>query len=71
LLKALKVTGITGQKQTVSVRQNVETKHKQLVALKDHADLLQQKYANVAGRVTGGGSNVSMQFDVSPVSGME
>lgn len=60
-LKALKVTGSAGEKQTVSVRKNVETRHKELVALKDRADLLQQKYTNVAG----GGSNVSTQFDLS------
>jgi hypothetical protein len=60
-LKALKVTGVGGEKQAVSLRKTVETRHKELVALKDHAGLLQQKYSNVAG----GGSNVSIQFDGS------
>lgn len=38
------------------MRKSVETGHKELVALKDHADLLQQKYTNL----TGGGSIVSL-----------
>ncbi|XP_021935615.1 DNA excision repair protein ERCC-6-like isoform X3 [Zootermopsis nevadensis] len=61
ILKALKVTGISSEKQAVSVRKSVETGHKELVALKDHADLLQQKYTNL----TGGGSIVTMTPDAT------
>jgi hypothetical protein len=59
LLKALKVTGIAGQKQAVSVLKSVETRHKQLATLKARSDALQLKHTNMAGLVTEENSYVS------------
>jgi hypothetical protein len=59
LLKALKVTGIAGQKQALSVKKSIETRHKQLATLKVRADALQLKCTNMAGLVTEDNSNVS------------
>ena len=64
LLRALKVTGNVGQKQAVSVRKSIETRHKQLAALKIHADALQLKYTSLAGLVNEESSSVSVQFDL-------
>jgi hypothetical protein len=64
LLRALKVTGTAGQKQAVSVRKSIETWHKQLAALKIHADALQLKYTSLAGLVSEDSGTVSMQFDL-------
>lgn len=59
LLKALKVIGIAGQKQAVSVTKSVETRRKQLAALKVRSDALQLKHTNMAGLVSEGNSDVS------------
>ena len=52
LLKALKVTGIAGQKQAISVLKSVETRQKQLATLKAHSDALQLKHTHMGGLVT-------------------
>jgi hypothetical protein len=66
----LKVTGTTGQKQAVSVRKSIETRHKQLAALKIRADALQLQYACVVGLVNEENSTVSMQVDLSRTWGV-
>lgn len=63
LLRALKVTGIAGQKQAVSVKKSMETGHKQLAALKIRADALQLKYTSLAGLLNEDSGTVSVQFD--------
>lgn len=62
LLRALKVTGIAGQKQAVSVRKSIETRHKQLAALKTRADVLQLKYTSLAGLMNEDSGAVSVHF---------
>lgn len=64
LLRALKATGNAGQRQAVSVRKSIESRHKQLAALKIRADALQLKYTNLAGLVSEDSGPVSMQFDL-------
>lgn len=64
LLRALKVTGIAGQKQAVSVKKSIETRHKQLAALKIHADALQLKYTSLAGLLNEDSGTVSVRFDL-------
>ena len=44
LLKALEITGTSGQKQAVSVKKAVEVKSKQLKTLQLHAANLKLKY---------------------------
>ena len=63
LLRALKVTGIAGQKLAVSVRKSVETGQKQLAVLKIRADVLQLKYTSLAGLVNEESGTVSVLFD--------
>jgi cytochrome b len=60
----LKVTGVVGQKQAVAVRKSIETRHKQLAALKIRADALQLKYTSLTGLLNEDSSTVSVQFDV-------
>jgi len=63
LLRALKVTGIAGQKQAVSVKKSIETRHKQLETLKTRADVLQLKYTSLAGLLNEDSCTVSVLFD--------
>jgi hypothetical protein len=55
----LKVTGIAGQKQAVSVMKSVETRHKQLATLKVRSDALRLKHTNMGRLVIEGNSDVS------------
>lgn len=64
LLRALKVTGIAGQKQAVSVKKSIETRHKQLATLKTRADVLQLKYTSLAGLLNEDSCTVSVLFDL-------
>jgi hypothetical protein len=64
LLRALKVIGIAGQKQAVSVKKSIETRRKQLAALKIHADALQLKYTSLAGLLNEDSGTVSVRFDL-------
>jgi hypothetical protein len=60
----LKVIGIAGQKQAVSVKKSIETRHKQLAALKTRADVLQLKYTSLAGLLNEDSGTVSVHFDL-------
>ena len=64
LLRALKVTGIAGEKQAVAVRKSIETRHKQLATLKTRADVLQLKYTSLAGLLNEDSCTVSVLFDL-------
>ncbi|PNF23188.1 hypothetical protein B7P43_G02730 [Cryptotermes secundus] len=65
LLKALKVTGIAGQKQAISVLKSAETRQKQLATLKARSDALQLKHTHMGGLVTEDNSYVTKSPDAT------
>ncbi|XP_069685202.1 DNA excision repair protein ERCC-6-like [Periplaneta americana] len=49
LLKALNITGSTNQKQIITLKKEIDTKHKKLAELNSQAEVLQQQYSSFRG----------------------